>query len=105
MTRHALTAFWTFPLAVWGHQMRMASLMAQSNTVIALRVFGAGFGTLPRGETMRMIAEKPPVFADAMTKASVAALRGATGIEIAKAWVRPLDRKTRANARRLSRRR
>lgn len=90
-----------WPMTLWAAQMRFSMLAAQSGTVIALRLMGG----LPRGEYTRMVAEKPAAFADAMARAGFAAMRGAAGSEVATAWMRPLERKTNANARRLKRHR
>jgi len=89
---------------LWRLQIDTAQMMAQANMVIALRMMGmAGTWPVPAREAQRMVAEKGPALAAAGMAAGWAALAGAAPAAVAAAWLRPVGRKTRANARRLTR--
>ncbi len=78
-------------------------LMAEAQTVIALRMMGmAGILPADAAENNRMMAEKGPAFAKAMAAGTVAAMRGLSPDKVALATMRPLRRKTKANVKRLS---
>jgi hypothetical protein len=78
--------------------------MVETQMVMAYRVMGmAGLWAVAPGENQRMVAEKGPAFAAAALAASRAAMAGRRPDQIMNAWVRPLRRKTRSNARRLGR--
>lgn len=81
-----------------------ARLMAQAQTVIALRMMAmAGFWRQGPGEDTRMITEKQRAFADAGFAMWRAAMRGGDMASSLRAGMRPLDRTTSANIRRLGR--
>ncbi len=87
---------WTSLFAFW-------TMMAEAQTVIALRTMGM-VGVLPAAarENHTMIAEKGPAFAKAAIAASTAALAGKSPDEIVHAAIRPIGRQTRANVKRLT---
>ncbi len=86
----------------WG-TMRM---LAEAQTVVAYRLLGmAGFWPTAPSETWRMTFEKAPAFAAAQAAAWQAMMTGSSPDRIAAAWLRPIGGKTRANQKRLSRRR
>ncbi len=105
------------PLAVYGAAMRLWMQMAETSfyaaSTIAQRTMMAStslmaHGRLPTAETTRMVAEKAQAaMASAAAMAGTAARQGpgaAGAIAVATAGLRPMHRKTRANSRRLSRR-
>lgn len=82
----------------------MATMLAEAQAVIALRLAGlAGLWTLAPGETARMVTEKQQAFAEAALAVSAAAIEGRPHERLVDAAIRPLGRRTRANARRLGR--
>ncbi len=84
--------------------MAAAVMMAEAQTVIAFRLTGmAGLWALAPGETTRMMAEKQEAFAESALGASAAVFAGESADRVLDAAVRPLGRRTRANARRLAR--
>jgi hypothetical protein len=100
MIRHAT------PLDLWSGAVQLTALLVEAQLVMTYRTLGmVGLWTVSPGENRRMIAEKAPAFAEAAIAASRAAAAGRRPDEIVGAWVKPLRRKTRLNARRLSRRR
>lgn len=83
----------------------MARLGMESQQVMAWRLSGlAGLWTLPNGEAERMIAEKPKAFADAWMRGTMALVHGASHPGALGASLHPLQRKARANNKRLSKR-
>jgi hypothetical protein len=82
----------------------MAQMMAEANLVIALRMWGmAGAWKMAPGEKQRMVTEKvsaAQASGRAMTKAAMA---GGTPGEVASAGLKPVRRRTQANAERLTR--
>ena len=83
----------------------LAFLAWEAQAVMAMRLAGmAGMWSVLPSENARMIGEKAPAFAVAAMDAGAAMARGAHPIEVARAWAKPLRRRTRSNARRLSRR-
>jgi hypothetical protein len=100
MIRHAS------PFDLWNGSIELATLMAETQLVVAYRMLGmAGLWAVSPRENQRMIAEKGPAFTEAAMAASRATMLGRRPDEILGAWVKPLRRKTRSNARRLGRRR
>jgi hypothetical protein len=92
------------PMAIWKSGFDAWRMLAEAQTVIALRMMGmAGMWTLAEGETARMMTEKQQAFAQSAFDLTAAAMRGKPPEQILSAAVRPLGRKTRANARRLGR--
>jgi hypothetical protein len=92
------------PMAIWKSGFDAWRMMAEAQTVVALRMMGmAGLWTLSDGETTRMFTEKHQAFAQSAFDGTVAAMRGQPPERILAAVVRPLGLKTSANARRLGR--
>ncbi|MXQ07709.1 antifreeze protein [Alphaproteobacteria bacterium GH1-50] len=93
-------------LAWWGLGMRTAQMLAEANTVIAMRSLGA-FGLWPvaAGEARRMWMEKPGAFVESAGRATTAMVQLKRPDQIVDAALKPIGRKTRSNSRRLSKRR
>jgi hypothetical protein len=90
------------PMAIWKSGFDAWRMLAEAQTVIAFRMMGmAGFWRLSEGETTRMITEKQQAFAQSALDGAAAAMRGQSPDLILAAAVRPLGRKTSANAKRL----
>ena len=89
------------PAALWA---QMARIGIESQMVIAMRSAGM-CGMLPhaKGENLRMIQEKQEAAAEAMGAAMRAASRGAFPDTVLAAALKPYRRRTKANARRLTR--
>jgi hypothetical protein len=92
------------PFAPWRAGFAFWTMMAEAQTVMAVRTLGL-WGVLPAspGENRRMVAEKGPAFARAAVAAGLAAAAGKPPLAVAEAALAPIGRKTRANARRLTR--
>lgn len=86
----------TFSTTYW-------SLVAEANTVIALRTLGMmGLWNTAPNENNRMVAEKTEAFAQSAKAAGRAVARGARPDQIAIAGMKPLRGKTRPNVARLT---
>ncbi len=93
------------PLALARTGTNLALLAWETQLVMSMRLMGmAGLWSVVPSENDRMLSEKGPAFAEAVTAAAGAAMAGCRPDQIAVAWARPLRQRTRANARRLSRR-
>lgn len=90
----------------WQRSMvRLGSLVAESQQVIAYRVLGmAGMWSVEPSENARMVNEKGPAFLQSWWGASRAAMNGAAPVRVLDAWTGPLERKARSNRKRLARR-
>lgn len=83
--------------------VQAAQIMAESQTVIALRLSGmAGLWPMGGGETSRMVSEKLAAGAHASRAALRAGMAGSSLPAIAMAAMKPVRRRTRANAKRLT---
>ncbi len=81
-------------------------MLSEAQAVIAYRMLGmAGLWPVAPTETMRMVMEKLPAFAAAQMAAWQALATGRSPDRILAAWLKPIGKETRANQRRLSRRR
>ena len=89
-------------MRLWTDMMRMG---AEAQYVMTMRMAGL-FGVMPqrKGENYRMVAEKGDAAREAMGAAFRSAASGARADEILAAAMKPYGRRTRVNARRLSRR-
>ena len=88
---------------LWSVGLQTAQMMAEAQTVMALRLMGmAGVWATAPTEGVRMVFEKPDAFIRSASSATEAALAGKRPDQIAEAAIKPLRRKTRANARRLA---
>ncbi|MEM8753061.1 MAG: hypothetical protein AAGF90_08800 [Pseudomonadota bacterium] len=77
----------------------------EANMVIAMRMMGfAGWWATSPSEAERMVAEKRRAFTEAAFAAGRAAAKGAGPAAVTKAAMKPIRRKTKANAKRLARR-
>ena len=84
--------------------MEAARIMAESQMVISLRLAGmAGFSPMGQAEMPRMVAEKMQAGLDMGHAAMKAGMAGDSLPDIAMAAMKPVRRRTKANARRLSR--
>lgn len=92
------------PFGPWRAGLAYWTMMAEAQTVIALRVMGM-CGVLPAspGEHRTMMAEKGPAFARAAVAATRAAAMGQGPLAVAEAAIKPIGRRTRSNLRRLTR--
>lgn len=89
------------PAALWA---QMARIGIESQMVIAMRSAGM-CGMLPhaKGENLRMVQEKQEAAVEAMGAALRAASRGERPDTVLAAALKPYRRRTKANARRLTR--
>ena len=89
---------------MWRTTFDFWRLSAEAQFVMSMRLAGmAGIWALAPGETTRMIVEKQEAFQRSAADAAAAAFGGHGAEHIAAAALRPLSRKTSANARRLRR--
>jgi hypothetical protein len=93
------------PAELLALQIRTGMMLAEAQMVIGLRMMGmAGLWRVAPSENTRMVTEKAAALQDAAAAATRAALRGAGPAAIADAALKPIRRRTRANAARLARR-
>jgi len=93
------------PVHYWANAMQFGYLMAEAQAVIAMRLLGmAGVWSVTPAEDARMISEKVYAMTKATTDSAKVAMSGGTVDQIAAAAIKPIRRKTRANARRLGKR-
>lgn len=93
------------PLHYWANALQFGYLMAESHAVITMRMMGmAGVWSVTPAEDGRMISEKVYAMTKAATDATKVAITGGTADQIAAAAIKPIRRKTRANAKRLGKR-
>lgn len=90
----------------WQRSMlRMVSLAAEAQQVIAYRTMGfGGVWSVPPSEAVQMVYEKGPALMQSWMGASRAAMGGAAPNRVLDAWSGPLERKARSNRKRLARR-
>ena len=80
-------------------------MMSEAQAVIAYRLCGmAGLWTVAANEDHRMVSEKGPAFTAANLAAFRAMSAGKRPDQVYAAWLKPIGRKTRANAARLRKR-
>lgn len=92
------------PYRLFQQNLRTGMMIWDVQTVMALRLMGlAGAWTMPPGEALRMVAEKPPAFAQAWAAWQKAVLSGADWDASNRAFSAPLSRKARGNRTRLTR--
>ena len=91
------------PYDLFKLQMNMATLMMDTQTVMALRVMGMS-GLIPahRGENDRMVKEKGPAMAKAFSAATKAMMAGASPDKVLSAAMVPVSKRVSANRKRLS---
>ena len=92
-------------LGWWSNAVQTSLVLAEAQTVIALRIMALnGFWSVTPYENRRMVSEKIWATTKSVTETQRALLRGATAPDVASAAILPFRQKTRANARRLSKR-
>ena len=85
--------------------LRSSVMMAEAQAVIAMRMFGMmGMWPVSPGENARMISEKLAAVQEAQMAVMKAAMKGASPTTMAEAALRPVRKRTKANAERLARR-
>ncbi len=93
------------PVEIFGLQFRFGLMLAEAQMVIGMRLLGmAGMWRVTPSENARMVGEKLAAVQDATLAATRAALRGKSPAVIADHALKPIRRRTSANARRLTRR-
>ena len=91
------------PEDMLGASLEAGWMMAEAHWVITLRMAGmAGLWAMRKGETDRMLSEKMSAGQDSVAAAMKVGMAGGTPGEVALAALKPLRRRTRANARRLT---
>jgi hypothetical protein len=90
------------PLKLMTLNTQFASLMLDTQAVMALRIMGMA-GALPhaRTENARMMDEKGPAMTKAFQAATKAAMAGKSPDQIMTAAMAPVSKKVRANRKRL----
>lgn len=92
-------------MSYWVTGLRTAQMLAEAQTVIAIRMAGMmGLSSLPKGEVERMVSEKTRAFAKAGIAAGQAMAQGKGPDAVSRAALTPVARQTRANAKRLTKR-
>jgi hypothetical protein len=91
------------PFQPWRSTFAFWSMMAEAQTVIAIRTLGM-MGVLPASprENQTMFAEKGPAFVESAIAAGAAVMSGKSPDQIAHAAIRPIARRTGANVKRLT---
>jgi len=84
--------------------LESARMLVEAQQVIALHLAGiAGIWPISRAETKRMVDEKTAAKTESAQAVLTASPAGKSPGDVAMAAIRPLRRRTRANARRLTR--
>ena len=100
-----MNIYMTNPLKIWANSVELTTLLSEAQAVIAMRVIGlAGFWSVTPYENKRMVSEKAYALTKSASEATRASLRGAPPDAVIAAAIKPIRQKTRANARRLSKR-
>ncbi|WP_238547654.1 antifreeze protein [Meridianimarinicoccus roseus] len=93
------------PLQAMQTGLQLATMLAEAQMVVTLRVLGQfGLWAVTPGENRRMVSEKPQAFLKSANAALAAAQAGKRPDQVLSAAVKPLGRKTRSNMHRLARR-
>ena len=91
------------PLTYWKLAAEAGQIMAESQAVIGLRMAGmAGLWPMGQAENSRMIHEKLAAATQSQQAALRSAMSGGSLPEIARAAMKPVGRRTKANVRRLA---
>lgn len=99
MARHLM------PLDYWRGALNFATMMAEAQMVIAMRMMGmAGFWNVTPFENTRMVQEKAVAAQAAALAAGRAIATGQSPAAAAFAALKPVRRRTKSNVRRLTRR-
>ncbi|MCQ0971688.1 antibiotic ABC transporter [Paracoccus sp. TK19116] len=100
---HSPIAKVALPWSLWSE---MAWIAAESQMIIGLRMMGLlGLTNQSPGEPFRMVAEKQAAATESLFAMTEAASRGASADRVMSAALRPYRKRTRANSRRLGRKR
>ncbi|MEO0703038.1 MAG: antifreeze protein [Pseudomonadota bacterium] len=92
-------------MGLWMASIEATKLVFEAQAVMTMRLWGlAGLWSIRPTEPMRMFTEKPAAFVESAAVASHAMLKGRRPDQVARAAMRPLRQKTKANVRRLSKR-
>lgn len=91
-----------YPSELFSLQLKMTTLMAETQTVMALRLMAMS-GAIPakRGENERMFDEKAPAMAQAFAAATDAMMQGARPDQIMSAAIAPVSKRVTSNRKRL----
>lgn len=91
------------PTQFFAFNSEVTKLMVDTQAVMALRLMGMA-GALPADadENDRMLAEKGPAFAQAMSEMTTAAMAGKQPVEIMSAGMAPLQSEVSGNRERLT---
>lgn len=101
-----ITKYMMNPARQLGLWAQMARMGFEAQLVIGMRVAGMmGLANQPVTEPLRMVAEKQHAATEAMQALIVGAARGDSPDTLFSAAMTPYSRRTRANTRRLARRR
>jgi len=93
------------PIQMMSLSIRTATMLAEAQMVIGMRMLGmAGMWRVTPTENARMVSEKVSAVQDATLAATRAALQGKSPTAIAEHALKPIRRRTSANARRLAKR-
>jgi hypothetical protein len=85
--------------------METGAMLAQANMVIAMRMWGmAGAWNVTPDENKRMVDEKGTAMLASGMAATAAVMQGKGPVDVALAALKPVARKTKANAARLGKR-
>mgnify|MGYP003542184527 FL=1 len=91
------------PFDYWRAALSTGQMMAEAQSVIAMRTMGmAGLWNVTPGENGRMVAEKGAAMREAGFAAAGGMMRGASPAKVTLAALKPVKRRTGANARRLA---
>lgn len=91
------------PADLWRTGLQLQQLVLETQLVMAWRLMGmAGILPAAAGENERMFLEKPQAFSEAALAAGAAAMTGRRADQVLAQWMRPLRKRTGANARRLA---
>jgi hypothetical protein len=93
------------PVQMMTLSFRFGFMMAEAQMVIGMRMLGmAGLWRVTPGENARMVSEKLAAAQDSTLAATRAVLAGKSPAVIADHALKPIRRRTSANAKRLTRR-
>ncbi|WP_128516268.1 antifreeze protein [Tabrizicola thermarum] len=93
------------PLQMMTLSIRTATMLAEAQMVIAMRLLGmAGMWRVSPSENARMVSEKMDAVQQSAFSATRAVMQGKSPAAIADVALKPISRRTSANAKRLARR-
>ena len=93
------------PIQMMSLSIRTATMLAEAQMVIGMRMLGmAGMWRVTPSENARMVQEKLEAVQQSAISATRAAMQGKSPAVIADHALKPISRRTSANAKRLARR-